>query len=696
MKIAYYYFISIFFLFSLKFNSQVTIGSLSKPVKGSILDLKAQEPDANNITAKGGLVLPRVELVDANELTFSDFSIADADNGGNQKLIHTGLTVYNVSEVDPFCKGIYSWNGEEWIPLKKCANGEFGTGPISVYPDTLYVPSGQDKRGITKMTFVVTWKNEKATLQLQNVENSALYNKVDYQPVDLSIYKAPVAIIELMPTSMAPEDVKDEKPGNPFKTNLSNYIFSVSDGSTTQTAFKPVIVNQTNKALTVEGKYLHKQKTIASPAVGESISVVSNIHSNAKWKVTNISSPEIVKGLQVDSKVVVLDETIFGSEREDDKANINPLQITLENPSGMSTSASVVLKDAENPPRFNDLTLSYYLCSPNASRTLFQWVEFLGFKGVKSKTDWLALATLEERTAADTAAGIDIPQEISGIAWHRDQDGNIFLSGSFVANDPLSNDNRWMITNLAATKYDPKRSDGTVVSATNPIFNVKSATVNAPYISYPADTGDNNNAQDKKNFNNDERIGLLYNWNAATMGRINSNVNEMTKDISKVQGICPYGWHLPSSLEYAQLVGITDIAGTNIIGEISKNYSIYSRIENNSPANIVGLAVKETCLNLGTDYAGQSNPISPTERVGFNFLYAGYSFATVLGGTFANFGTFGFIWTSSTASPKDGVKQSYGRNGYYSVSSNNIYTKAYSLDKKFSVRCKKDPPASSL
>lgn len=694
MKIAYYYFISIFFLFSLKFNSQVTIGSLSKPVKGSILDLKAQEPDANNITAKGGLVLPRVELVNANELTFSDFSIADADNGGNQKLIHTGLTVYNVSEVDPFCKGIYSWNGEEWIPLKNCAKGKFGSGPISVFPDTLKIPSGQDKRAVTKMTFVVTWENQKATLQLQNVENSALYKKVDYQPVDLSIYKAPVAIIELMPTSMAPEDVKDEKPGNPFKTNLSNYIFSVSDGSTTQTAFKPVIVNQTNKALTVEGKYLHKQKTIASPAVGESISVVSNIHSNAKWKVANISSPETVKGLQVDSKVVVLDETEFGSEREDDKANINPLQITLENPSGLSTTASVVLKDAENPPRFNDLTLSYYLCSPNGSRTLLQWVEFLGFKGVKSKTDWLALANDSERAKADKDAGIDIPQEISGIAWHRDQDGNIFLSGSFVANDPLSNNNRWMITNLAAATYDPRRSDGSTLKS-NPVFDITNSTEGL-FITYPGrPSASASNPLDQEVYNQDERRGLFYNWNAATMGRAVTYIREDYLDIGKVQGICPYGWHLPSSKEYIDdLIGVkaNSIPGVpEILGEIQKHYSVYSRLSDDSPASSIGLAVKEACVHIGTNEEGQSNPINPNERAGFNILYTGSS----SNGSFSFLGQRASYWTSSNSNYNN--RQGIMVNGYLqSDGTTTLSTTMSRTTTKLSVRCKKDPPASSL
>ena len=44
--------------------------------------------------------------------------------------------------------------------------------------------------------------------------------------------------------------------------------------------------------------------------------------------------------------------------------------------------------------------------------------------------------------------------------------------------------------------------------------------------------------------------GLLYNWKTATHGGVpeNSNANP-----SGVQGVCPAGWHLPSTSEAGQL-----------------------------------------------------------------------------------------------------------------------------------------------
>lgn len=51
-----------------------------------------------------------------------------------------------------------------------------------------------------------------------------------------------------------------------------------------------------------------------------------------------------------------------------------------------------------------------------------------------------------------------------------------------------------------------------------------------------------------KAMNNYETYGVLYNWPAAMDGDLSSELNP-----SGVQGICPDGWHLPSSAEWAEL-----------------------------------------------------------------------------------------------------------------------------------------------
>jgi len=114
-------------------KSQVTIGSLNAPVKGSLLELKTQEAispvspsDVSNITSEqGGLGLPRVYLVD--KTTLEPFiAVGDIDwvNATTSKVKekHTGLMVYNIytspdAETNRdkiFRQGVYTWNGEQW------------------------------------------------------------------------------------------------------------------------------------------------------------------------------------------------------------------------------------------------------------------------------------------------------------------------------------------------------------------------------------------------------------------------------------------------------------------------------------------------------------------------------------------------------------------------------------------------------
>ena len=93
--------------------AQVTIGSLEDPEKAALLDLKSHVPDANNVTSEeGGLLLPRVAL--ENLTTLAPF-INNATN--DEKLSHTGLTVYNVKNDNTadLIPGFYYWNGEEWL-----------------------------------------------------------------------------------------------------------------------------------------------------------------------------------------------------------------------------------------------------------------------------------------------------------------------------------------------------------------------------------------------------------------------------------------------------------------------------------------------------------------------------------------------------------------------------------------------------
>ena len=96
--------------------AQVTIGLNEPPEAAALLDLKTQLPDptTNATTDKGGLLLPRVELID--RYTLEPF-IVNASN--DEKHSHTGLTVYNVThnETAGLVSGFFYWNGMMWMEV---------------------------------------------------------------------------------------------------------------------------------------------------------------------------------------------------------------------------------------------------------------------------------------------------------------------------------------------------------------------------------------------------------------------------------------------------------------------------------------------------------------------------------------------------------------------------------------------------
>lgn len=97
-----------------KLSAQVTIGSDIDPAKGALLDIKNQDADADDITSvKGGIVIPRVRLIDINTLQpFMD----DTEPGiAALKKSHVGLIVYNLSQTGVFIPGLYVWDGTTWI-----------------------------------------------------------------------------------------------------------------------------------------------------------------------------------------------------------------------------------------------------------------------------------------------------------------------------------------------------------------------------------------------------------------------------------------------------------------------------------------------------------------------------------------------------------------------------------------------------
>jgi len=94
--------LGIFYLL-LPVQSQVTIGSISQPREGSLLELK--ETDNTDDNSMKGFSLPRVRLNSPNSLTVDDDS-----KGGEYK----GLTVQNTNTSGGLVEGVYCWDGKMW------------------------------------------------------------------------------------------------------------------------------------------------------------------------------------------------------------------------------------------------------------------------------------------------------------------------------------------------------------------------------------------------------------------------------------------------------------------------------------------------------------------------------------------------------------------------------------------------------
>jgi uncharacterized protein (TIGR02145 family) len=312
-----------------------------------------------------------------------------------------------------------------------------------------------------------------------------------------------------------------------------------------------------------------------------------------------------------------------------------------------------------------------------------QWAELAGFLNVpetQTLTTAQEIATLKR----------DTPDLTTGIAWHRDQDGNIFLSASFDTS-PTSNAQRWMITNLAARSYatGSRTGDDATVITPLPASPDASNSETEPRWAYPHPTHPMpSDGTISTIYDNNPRLGLLYNWPAATNKRAvtsyegeNASTPNIDPQTARIQGICPNGWHLPSDREW-----------TYLEQEISDNTSRYSSLPdagttitvgNGTRGTTHGAAMREECepYTGGTTNQGKSNTISTAKRPGFEALLAGNAY----GGSTTSYGGYGYWWSASSLSTSAWFRSMV--NSYSQV------TRGYYFGRGvlFSVRCKKVP-----
>lgn len=224
-----------------------------------------------------------------------------------------------------------------------------------------------------------------------------------------------------------------------------------------------------------------------------------------------------------------------------------------------------------------------------------------------------------------------------------DYDGNVYKTVTIGTQV-------WMAENLKTTHY----ADGTAIPIVSTIATWDSLTsTSKAYCWYNDDIA------------NKATYGALYTWAAAMNGAASSDERP-----SGIQGVCPTGWHLPSSSEWYKMEYYLSDNGYNYDGttggggdKIAKSLASTSGWESSPFPGAVG----------NTDYPDYRN------KSGFTALPCGLRYNS---GKFSSIGFDSKWWTTT-----DGFKT-----GYRSM--NNLSAKIYyygaDMDAGLSVRCVKD------
>jgi len=146
---------------------------------------------------------------------------------------------------------------------------------------------------------------------------------------------------------------------------------------------------------------------------------------------------------------------------------------------------------------------------------------------------------------------------------------------------------------------------------------------------------------------NYKTYGVLYNWNAAMNGATSSATNP-----SKVQGVCPTGWHLPSDAEWNQLTNYLKGGPSDLANKLKEAGATH-------------------WLNLN----------SATNETGFTALPGGYRNSK---GDFSLIGYNGNWWSSQESSVNE------ARDRYVSDDGSGLFSSFINKESGESVRCVRD------
>lgn len=210
----------------------------------------------------------------------------------------------------------------------------------------------------------------------------------------------------------------------------------------------------------------------------------------------------------------------------------------------------------------------------------------------------------------------------------------------------------WMAENLQCTKYDTQSERAGATLSTSSISTY------APYYT----DGRNATTEYSGNLTSSQRkkLGLLYNWAAAVGLATESEAkNRTTAFNGRRQGICPNGWHLPTSAEWDALL----VALGGVKSNVAKDESYFS--------------IDKVDKKLKTTSGWHRNYANGTDEYYFAALPAGYAY----GSTVNSVGIITYFWT-------DTPRNEYVANAIEIVgTSHDLWNNLMGKDVARSVRC---------
>ena len=644
-------------------KAQVTIGSSDPPIQGTLLQLKENDNPEEN-TSKG-LILPRVQLSDKNNL-FPMFADAGNNNIPNsdyanpaykneQDKLHTGLIVFNTNRCAPFGKGVFLWNGQKWHPISATVLEGYST--ITSLPDVLHIPSGADKRLWESVTMSFNYSSS-IPPSWSNLLAAPSYNGLVFTNPTLqispmpSVWSSNPAIFSIKADKMTAPLISKM---NPWATRQSSVTISLGANACGPGVSKTVSLNQTNYAISgrepdSNNASLDEEDILSMITIRNTNPNQIKILSNTRWQAYTEAT-----GGNISDVLSSYTQTPQGNVRSDGGFNENYFSYA-----GVGNIANtrfkhitVKLKDVDN--RAEDFVITVMQC-----------------QGTEDLSSVTTNASPSETSNPLSDWGTAVVHHAQKPGYYKE-----FYSADFgVAG-------RWMITNFAATNYDTGVSLPSGFSLTNNTAgSLGNANTNQGYYSYP-------NASLTTYIAN-PHMGYLYNFAGATAGaRNNVNTNQANNpSLPVIQGICPAGWHVPNDYEWSQLENEI-IDNTTKYAYVTKNI-IDDGGQHVLPSTPTGNyrgkhapAMTNACEIYSGNVQGTSKRLS---EGGFGAYFAG----EIVNGAPLEFGITAVYWSSSTAPLENGLPTAYYRVMATSVGSTGISVFAGERTHYMTVRCKKN------